>query len=306
MYRAGDKVVTTNLVPAASLADARIQVEIVRRSVRDIFLNDAPAKEAALQRMAAADAAVDAAIDAYLPLAADPDAVRQFQADWAAYKQARDATLVPAARGDDLPAFISAAAVVGPLAVKAGDELAVAARAEAADGLKTAAHAKDAYESGRTAMIVVLSIGVLLALGLALYAARSIVAPLRRVSVAIEAIAAGNLTATADVHTRDEIGVMAAALDAANARTRAAIGAVANTANTLAASSEELSASSASRSPPRAEETVGAGRRRVRPPPSEVSRNVQTVAAGCRGDGRLDPGDRARTPTRRPGSPARP
>ena len=47
-------------------------------------------------------------------------AVRQFQADWAAYKRARDATLVPAARGDDLPAFISAVAAVGPLAGEGG------------------------------------------------------------------------------------------------------------------------------------------------------------------------------------------
>ncbi|GAA2605725.1 HAMP domain-containing protein [Paractinoplanes durhamensis] len=83
---------------------------------------------------------------------------------------------------------------------------------------------------------MVLIVGIRLALGLVLYAARRIVAPLRRVSATVDAIAGGDLTVTADVHTRDEVGAMAIALHAANTRTQATIGAVADTANTLVSS----------------------------------------------------------------------
>jgi methyl-accepting chemotaxis protein len=278
VYRAGDKIVTYNLVPAAYLADAAVQVERVRIAIRDVYLFDGAAEEAAVQRIAAADAAIDADIAAYTPVAPDPAALRQFEAEWATYKQARDTTTLPAAQGDDAEAFNKALAAVNPLAVKAVDVLTILTNAEAADGQHTAAQAKNAYQSGRNQLILVLSIGILLALGLALYAARCIVAPLRRVTRAIEAVATGDLTATAGVHTRDEIGMMASALDAANARTRTAIGAVADTANTLAASSEELSTTN--QQVATAAEETGSQATAVAAAAEEVSTNVQTVAAG--------------------------
>jgi methyl-accepting chemotaxis protein len=278
VYKAGDKIVTSNLVPAAYLADARIKVSDVRIAVRDMFLMEDAASDAAAARMAAADAAIDADLVAYLPNAADPASVRQFQTDWAAYRQTRDATLVPAALINDLPAFVKALGVVAPMASKAADSLATAAAAEAAAGLQTAAAAKDSYQSGRLQVIVVLTVGVVLAFGLALYAARRIVAPLRRVSDAIAAIAAGDLTATAGVTSREEIGAMAGALDEANARTRAAIGSVAQTAGTLASSSEELSTTN--RQVSAAAEETGALAISVSAAAEEVSTNVQTVAAG--------------------------
>jgi methyl-accepting chemotaxis protein len=278
VYEAGDRVVTHNLVPAAYLADARIQVEIVRIAVRDMFLVTGAAEEKATQRMIDADKAIDADVTAYLPFAADPAAIRRFHADWTTYRQARDATLIPAAHGHDTPTFVKELAVVAPLASKASDDLAAATEAEAAAGLRTAAETNTRYQNGRTEVILVLSIGILLALGLALYAARSIVAPLRRVSDTIVAVAAGNLTATAGVHTRDEIGAMATALDQANARTRATIGAVADTANTLASSSEELSTTN--RQVAEAAEETGKQATSVASAAEEVSTNVQTVATG--------------------------
>jgi nitrogen fixation/metabolism regulation signal transduction histidine kinase len=61
----------------------------------------------------------------------------------------------------------------------------------------------------------VLSIGILLALGPALYASRRIVTPLRRVSAAIDAIDAGNLTARANVHPRADATILAVVRTAA-------------------------------------------------------------------------------------------
>ncbi|MFI7542001.1 methyl-accepting chemotaxis protein [Actinoplanes sp. NPDC049599] len=278
VYRAGDRIATYNLVPAGYLADAGLQVERVRIAIRDVFLNDGAAQDAAVQRMAAADTAIDADIAIYRPVAPEPARLRQFEADWAAYKQARDTTTMPAARGDDEKAFNAALAAVNPLAVQAVDVLADLRKIEAADGQHTAMLARDAFENGRTQLIVVLCSGILLALALSLYAARCITAPLRRVSEAINAVAEGDLTATAGVSTRDEIGVMASALDAANARTRTAIGAVADTAHTLAASSEELSTTN--RQVAGAAEETGTQATAVAAAAEEVSTNVQTVAAG--------------------------
>ncbi|MDT4995011.1 MAG: methyl-accepting chemotaxis protein [Actinoplanes sp.] len=278
VYRAGDRVVTYNLVPAASLADARIRIGDVRVAVGDVFLLDGAAQEQAIQKLADSDTAIDADIAAYLPNAADPVSVRLFQADWTKYKQARDAIVIPAAKGHDAATFTKALAVLDPMAVTAADDLTAATKAEAASGLGTAAAAKTSYESGRLQVIVLVSIGILLALWLTMYVARRIVTPLRRVSDTIAAVAAGDLKATAGLHTRDEIGVMATALDAANARTRATIGAVADTANTLAASSEELSTTN--RQVAAAAEETGSQATAVAAAAEQVSANVQTVAAG--------------------------
>jgi methyl-accepting chemotaxis protein len=278
VYRSGEKVVTESLVPAQSLADARIKIAEMRTAVQDIFLMTGDAQAQATQKIADADAAIDASIAAYLPFAADPASIRQFQVDWAKYKEIRDAVVIPPAQGDNLSAFVEALSVVTPISSDAAALLSVAAQAEADKRLKAAATAKADYEAGRLQVILVLSIGILLALGLALYAARRIVTPLQRVSATIAAVAAGDLTATAGVHTRDEVGAMATALDAANARTRSAIGTVAHTANTLASSSEGLSTTN--RQVATAAEETGRQATAVAAAAEQVSTNVQTVAAG--------------------------
>ncbi|MET0495311.1 MAG: methyl-accepting chemotaxis protein [Actinoplanes sp.] len=278
VYRAGDKVVTYNLVPAQSLADARIQLANLRVAVRDVFLMDGDAQAKALQQVADMDKIIDADIAAYEPVAADPVSIQQFQDGWVKYQQVRDEKALPAARSKDLAVFVQALSEVSLMSANLAALLATAAKVEQAQGRDTAATAKAAYQVGRLEVILVLVIGILLALGLALYAARRIVMPLRQVSAVIDAVAAGDLTATADVHSRDEVGAMATALDAANARTRATIGAVADTANTLASSSEELSTTN--RQVATAAEETGAQATAVAAAAEEVSSNVQTVAAG--------------------------
>ncbi|MEV4281518.1 methyl-accepting chemotaxis protein [Actinoplanes xinjiangensis] len=120
---------------------------------------------------------------------------------------------------------------------------------------------------------------MLLAMVLAWWVTRLIVGPLRRVGAVLTAVADGDLTARADVHTRDEIGHMATALDAANARTRETITAVAQTAQSVAASSEQLSATSEQISV-MAEQT-SAQTAVVASSVEQVSGNVHTVVAGA-------------------------
>jgi methyl-accepting chemotaxis protein len=108
---------------------------------------------------------------------------------------------------------------------------------------------------------------------------RSITRPVQRVKASLEALATGNLAVAARVTAKDEVGQMAAALDAAQASLREVLSTVVSSADAVAASSEELSASSAQISASAEETSAQSGV--VSGAAEEVSRSVQTVAAGA-------------------------
>jgi len=139
--------------------------------------------------------------------------------------------------------------------------------------------ADGAYSSSRTGMVAGLVLGALLLLVLALAVGRMITGPLRRVSAVLARLADGDLTASADVDQRDELGQMAAALRTAQAGLREVMAGVVASADAVAASSEELSASSAQISASAEETSAQSGV--VSAAAEEVSRNVATVAAGA-------------------------
>jgi methyl-accepting chemotaxis protein len=121
------------------------------------------------------------------------------------------------------------------------------------------------------ALLVILLLGIL--------TMRSITRPVSRVKAALDALATGDMTASAGVQARDEIGQMAASLDAAQASLRAVLAEVVSSADAVAASSEELSASSAQISASAEETSAQSGV--VSGAAEEVSRSVATVAAGA-------------------------
>ncbi|WNB85222.1 methyl-accepting chemotaxis protein [Cellulomonas sp. ATA003] len=106
-----------------------------------------------------------------------------------------------------------------------------------------------------------------------------IVAGLRRVHAALTAMADGDLTVTAGVTSRDEVGEMAAALGSAQASLRTTLGQVAEASHTVAAASEELATANAQVAAGSEETSAQAGV--VAAAAEQVSRNVQTVAAGA-------------------------
>uniref|UniRef100_UPI001300033E HAMP domain-containing protein n=1 Tax=Geodermatophilus chilensis TaxID=2035835 RepID=UPI001300033E len=108
-----------------------------------------------------------------------------------------------------------------------------------------AARLADAVDSTELLTVVVAGVGVALILAISWLTMRSVRRPVQRVKAALEALAAGDLTASTGVTSRDEVGQMAAALDEAQAGLRAVLADVAASADAVAASSEELSASSA-------------------------------------------------------------
>ncbi|MFF5235340.1 methyl-accepting chemotaxis protein, partial [Dactylosporangium sp. NPDC000521] len=280
-YQRGQDINVQILLPSMRLAEARVQVNAVRIAVRDVALTSDPAAaSAAEQRVRTADAAVDTNIQAYLRNAADPAAVRRFIDLWRQYRDALNNQLLPAARANDFAAFVKVSSqVTSPLSVQAMTELDTATKAEASRAEGTVAAARSTYQQGRTVLYAVLGAGIVLAALLAWWVTRMITRSLRRVSEVLSAVAAGDLTRVAEVDSGDEVGQMAKALDAATGRTRQVIAGVAETAGSVAASSEELSVTSDQIAATAEETSAQAGV--VAASATHVSSNVQSVVTGA-------------------------
>jgi methyl-accepting chemotaxis protein len=275
-------LIDRNVVPARDLADARFQAVSARVALRDLALTtDEADMAAAEQRIRAADAALDASIRAYQPVAADPAAIRQFADLWRQYQTIRDGQQIPAARADRIETFVKIGKEQAtPLSTRAMEQLDVAAEADQAQARANVDTAHRTYEQGRTTLLIVLVIGILLALAFAWWVARLITGPLRRVSAVLAAVAEGDLTQEAGVTSRDEVGQMALALDTANARTRQTIATVADTASNVASAAEQLSATSENIAATTEETSTQA--QVVATAAGQVSENVRNVADGAR------------------------
>jgi methyl-accepting chemotaxis protein len=140
-------------------------------------------------------------------------------------------------------------------------------------------HQSAAQHRATLVLSVTGGLAVVLAMLLALLAARSVVRPLRRVQAALVAAGRGDLTFDTGVTQRDEVGEMAASLAAMQTSLRDVLSSVVASADAVAASSEELSSSSAQISASAQETSAQSGV--VSGAAEEVSRSVQTVAAGA-------------------------
>jgi methyl-accepting chemotaxis protein len=107
---------------------------------------------------------------------------------------------------------------------------------------------------------------------------RSIAGPMQRTVKVLEGLAEGRLDGHLDMDTKDEVGQMAKALNAAMTKLRETMSAMGNNAQGLASSSEELSAVSSQMTGSAEESATQANL--VSAAAEQVSRNVQTVATG--------------------------
>ncbi len=130
----------------------------------------------------------------------------------------------------------------------------------------------------RTLVLAALSVALLLGVASALFVARLINVPLRKVSAVLGMIAAGDLSGEAEVHQRDELGQMAGSLRAATTSLRQTVTeltayseSLANEAGSLAETSRKSSSS--------AEEGAQQAAM-VADSAATMSLNIQTVAAG--------------------------
>jgi methyl-accepting chemotaxis protein len=131
----------------------------------------------------------------------------------------------------------------------------------------------------RRDLLLVFVAGLSLALASAIYVARLVVVPLRRVAKVLDAVGDGDLTNRVSVQQRDEVGQMAGALERATDSIRDAVRVIAEAAHRLASSSDELSTTSGNINSGIGD--AAARSSRVSASTEQMSQNVSTVAAGA-------------------------
>jgi len=135
-----------------------------------------------------------------------------------------------------------------------------------------------AYTEVRWTMGVALLLGLVAAALLSGYVSRLITRPLRRTVTVLEAVSRGELDQRLDIDSSDEIGEMATALNKTVVTIGDAFRKIDESAQALAAASEELSAVAGQMSGSAQESASQATL--VSAAAEQVSRNVQTVATG--------------------------
>ncbi len=130
----------------------------------------------------------------------------------------------------------------------------------------------------RRTIWVTLAVGLLLVAGMGLAVARAIVRPLRRCVEGLDDVAAGDLTTRVEVAQRDELGRLGDAVNRTVAEVREAIRLMGGSAQSLSASSQQLSGVASSIAV--SSEEASAQANVVAAAAEQVSRNVQTVATG--------------------------
>jgi len=234
-----------------------------------------------LAELAEHDAALDDAWAAYVEhnMAGDAPEISAFPEALAAWRQVRDEQEVPLLEGGKLAEFhVVFTKTALPLTDQLESLTAALGEIESQGAAADTAAARAAYENARLLIIIVIVVAILLAVAMAVSLGRMLTRRLHHTVRILEGLAEGRLDQDIEVHAHDEVGQMAAALKTALGRLREAMRTIAQDSQSLAASSEELSAVSGSMSGS-AEESASQAHL-VSAAAEEVSRNVQTVATG--------------------------
>jgi methyl-accepting chemotaxis protein len=237
-------------LPLGDLAEVRDGEGDARVYLRDYVLGAPGSTPAALRaEIVEVDRIIDTALDDYVSHhgggldASRSELMGRVKAGLATWRDVRDSQILPAADRQDTA--VVAAALAGPLA--AADD----AFAEPLDELFTAEQqaaaaqaraAKDGARSHKLVMLIVTAFAAVLAVLIALVVSRMVTGPVGRVRRVLQGFAEGDLTGSADVEDRDEIGEMAAALAAAGAALRDTVATMDRTAGALGEASDQLTA----------------------------------------------------------------
>ncbi len=278
-----DYIYTQAMIPSMDVADVRVAATSARLETLNLLVSQTEAgmakNEAAIE---AADALVAEKFAAYTAtdMTGREEQVAAFEESWAAYQQVRDSKLIPLAKDNNVVAFEKVRdAEAGPAASAALTALGKLAEIESRAAADTVATAKQGNDSGVRSILLVLLAGFAIAGALVLYVTRLITRPLARVNEVLSAVAEGDLTRTASVDSRDEVGVMASNVNRAAESMRVAVETIGASARALAGSSEELS--TVSQSIAASADQASAQSNVVSAAAEQVSRNVQTVATGA-------------------------
>jgi methyl-accepting chemotaxis protein len=274
------EIYAESVLPLRSFADMRRAVMISRIDVLNLAVSQtADGKRAYREKLSKDDQEYTTAFEAYSGHSADPEALQELNATWDQYLKIRDTAMIPAAEAGDVARVADIRdGETKPLTDRVTELLTVLGDAETAQASQGRDHTQSVYSQARTLIIIFLLFAVALGVGLGLFVTRMVVVPLRKVSRVLDAMAEGDLTKSANVESRDEVGQMARALDRARTEMNGAISALAGSATSLSAASEELS--SVSTQIAASAEQMSAQSNVVAAAAEQVSRNVHTVATG--------------------------
>jgi methyl-accepting chemotaxis protein len=274
------EIYAENLEPLNALSAVQRATAAHRARVLEYAVSDPARRVELLGEMDEKQADVDAALAEYEPFIVEQAAIDKYLGAREQFLASNVAQLFPAADAGNLPAFSQIyREVSSPMLTDIADALEEEGIAQSAQAAARNDEAAEAASTAITTLLVTALASVAIAAGLTFVVVRRIVRTLQSVQTSAEAMAAGDLTVATGVTSRDEMGRMAAALDSAQGALRGVLASVVESADAVAASSEELSASSAQISASAQETSAQSGV--VSSAAEEVSRNVQTVAAGA-------------------------
>ena len=144
----------------------------------------------------------------------------------------------------DTKAAIAAMPKIDPVGDRMRGAIAKATAAETKNVATASDESARLYQRSRTVMIVLMLAAIGIALGVGMLTARLISHPLGQTVDVLEAVAQGDLVRTLEVSTRDEVGRMAKALNAAVEGMRQALQEVRGSADNLATASQQLASGS--------------------------------------------------------------
>ncbi|GAA0797059.1 methyl-accepting chemotaxis protein [Spirilliplanes yamanashiensis] len=279
----GGGIYERNLLPVSTLAEIDGNVNEVRATMLRHVLSTDEAQMAQLDRELAGFR--DGVATVWRDYTADPgtsdeQAARQdFDTALAAMYTVADNDMLPRSRANDVagartaeterfdPAFDRVSAALTRL-----NEL------ETAQATAAAQNSESTYQGARTTLLVVLVVGLILAVVAGVYVARSISRPLSRLVDVLNRVEQGDLTATADIDSRDEVGRLATTLNSSNRAVAELVRRIGGNADGLSAAAQQLDATSLTIAA--AAEQTAAQATAVSSASDQVSHHVQTVAAG--------------------------
>jgi methyl-accepting chemotaxis protein len=256
-------------------------LEEMRFQITDLAISPVSANDAIEAKLAELDTTVDDAWAEYrsTEVSGGEEAATAFETALAGYRGVRDEQAVPLARAKRLTQFLAVLDdQVTPLFETMHKQLEELVVLEEKVGAEQVVTASAAYSTARNLIVALVVISLALSIFLAVFIGRLVAQPLRRTVTVLQGLADGRLDARLDVNSRDEVGQMAAALNAALENLSVAFTKLGDNAHTLASASEELSATAGQMSGSASESASQAGL--VSAAAEQVSRNVQTVATG--------------------------
>ena len=280
MRASQESIYEENLKPLNSLSEVQRQHAAYRARTLEYAVSTPERRQELIGEMGEKSADLEAGLAAYTPYIVAPEAMEEFAATRAQYVDLVSTQLFAAADAGDLAAFSQVQSeILQPLLQIIADDLEVEGVAQSEQAAARNAEAADEADAAITLLLVTAGGSVVVAGVLTVLVVRRITRTVRSVQRTAEAMAAGDLTVPTDVRSTDELGRMAAALDAAQHSLCDVLSGVASSADAVAASSEELSASSAQIAASAQETSNQSGV--VAGAAEEVSRSVATVAAGA-------------------------